>query len=130
MTEHNPFIPAILENWEDDAPRLICTDWFEENGQPERAEFIRIQCQLTRLPEDNPCRPELHQRQDALLATHQDNWDRELHQLVRRWSGCQIALRYRRGFVEWVALDTAGFLKHAETLFQVAPVRAVKLACA
>ena len=29
---------------EDDAPRLILADWLEEHGQPERAEFVRLQC--------------------------------------------------------------------------------------
>ena len=31
---------------DDDAPRLIFSDWLEENGEPESAEFIRTQCAL------------------------------------------------------------------------------------
>jgi uncharacterized protein (TIGR02996 family) len=28
----------------DDTPRLIYADWLEDHGQPELAEFIRVQC--------------------------------------------------------------------------------------
>jgi uncharacterized protein (TIGR02996 family) len=43
----------ILENGLDDAPRLIFADWLDEFGDDEdhvRAEFIRIDIRLTRLP--------------------------------------------------------------------------------
>src|SRR5258708_552244 len=42
------FLEAILENPDDEAVRLIYADWLDDHGQAERAEFIRIQCQLTR----------------------------------------------------------------------------------
>ena len=38
------FWNAIIENPDDDTPRLIYADWLEENGDPDRAEFIRLQC--------------------------------------------------------------------------------------
>ena len=34
-------LARILDNPEDDAPRLIYSDWMEENGQEEQAEYIR-----------------------------------------------------------------------------------------
>src|SRR5687767_8806243 len=33
---------GVLEAPEDDAPRLVYADWLEENGDGERAEFIRV----------------------------------------------------------------------------------------
>ena len=33
---------AVCESPDDDTPRLVLADWLEENGEPERAEFIRI----------------------------------------------------------------------------------------
>lgn len=33
---------------DDDAPRLIYADWLDEHDQPERAEFVRVQCELSR----------------------------------------------------------------------------------
>ncbi len=34
----------ITDAASDDGPRLRYADWLDENGQPERAEFIRLQC--------------------------------------------------------------------------------------
>jgi uncharacterized protein (TIGR02996 family) len=39
---------AIVTDPADDAARLIFADWCEENGQPERAEFVRVQVELDR----------------------------------------------------------------------------------
>lgn len=43
------FLDDIIANPEDDTPRLIYADWIEEQGQGERAELIRVQCELERL---------------------------------------------------------------------------------
>jgi uncharacterized protein (TIGR02996 family) len=41
---------AIVREPEEDTPRLMYADWLEENGDPERAEFIRLQVELSRMP--------------------------------------------------------------------------------
>ena len=41
---YEPFLRAICENPADDAPRLVYADWLDENGDPDRAEFIRCDC--------------------------------------------------------------------------------------
>jgi uncharacterized protein (TIGR02996 family) len=43
------FLEAICETPDDDTPRLVYADWLEENGDSDRAEFIRVQCELARL---------------------------------------------------------------------------------
>src|SRR5262249_28074934 len=48
MSLENLFLADILERPDDDVPRLVYADWLEEHGQPERAEFIRVQCQIAR----------------------------------------------------------------------------------
>jgi uncharacterized protein (TIGR02996 family) len=50
------FLQAILSSPDDDTPRLAYADWLEEHGRSERAAFIRVQCQLARLPDDDPRR--------------------------------------------------------------------------
>lgn len=45
IAEGGALLRAVLEKPEDDAPRLIYADWLEENGDGERAEFIRLQCE-------------------------------------------------------------------------------------
>jgi len=51
-TYHLPsgFIEAIRQHPEDDAVRLIAADWLDEQDQPERAEFIRLQVECAQLP--------------------------------------------------------------------------------
>jgi uncharacterized protein (TIGR02996 family) len=39
-------LQAVIASPDDDLPRLVLADWLEENGQPERAEFIRVQIDL------------------------------------------------------------------------------------
>jgi uncharacterized protein (TIGR02996 family) len=40
------FLTDIFATPEDDTPRLIYADWLEDNGRPERADFIRVQCRI------------------------------------------------------------------------------------
>ena len=47
------FLHAIRETPEDNVPRLVLADWFEDNGDPHRAEFVRTQIRLAGdLPDD------------------------------------------------------------------------------
>jgi uncharacterized protein (TIGR02996 family) len=41
---YNALLGAIIDSPDDDLPRLVMADFFEESGFPERGEFIRIQC--------------------------------------------------------------------------------------
>jgi uncharacterized protein (TIGR02996 family) len=46
------FLRDIKDHPDDDTPRLVLADWLEEHGDP-RGEFVRVQCQLARLREDD-----------------------------------------------------------------------------
>lgn len=48
---HSDFLRAIIAAPADDLPRLAYADWLEESGEPERAEFIRVQCEIAELEE-------------------------------------------------------------------------------
>ncbi len=39
-------LTAVLDDYDDDLPRLALADFWEEHGQPERAEFVRVQVAL------------------------------------------------------------------------------------
>ena len=43
------FMRAIIERPDCDLPRLAFADWLEENGEPDRAEFCRVQIELAEL---------------------------------------------------------------------------------
>jgi uncharacterized protein (TIGR02996 family) len=64
------FLQAILEAPDDDTPRLVFADWLDENGEPERAEFIRAQCRSATLPRLHPERVLLEWRARRLLERH------------------------------------------------------------
>jgi uncharacterized protein (TIGR02996 family) len=69
-------LPAIRENPEDDTPRLIYAASLEDNGDAQRAEFIRLQCQAARYPEVDLGREAPEAKAQALLARHRQEWER------------------------------------------------------
>jgi uncharacterized protein (TIGR02996 family) len=46
---HAVFLDDIRAHPADDAPRLIYADWLQDHGEEERAEFIRVQCELAQV---------------------------------------------------------------------------------
>jgi uncharacterized protein (TIGR02996 family) len=55
------FLASIREQPEDDLRRLVAADWLDEQGESERAEFIRVQCEIARI---GVCRDECRSRID------------------------------------------------------------------
>ena len=49
-------LAAAKEAPHDDAPRLVLSDWLDDHGEPERAEFIRAQLRLAPTRKDSPAR--------------------------------------------------------------------------
>jgi uncharacterized protein (TIGR02996 family) len=54
MTDHDALLAAICNEPEEDTPRLALADWLDENGEPERAAFVRAQIELARTPPWEP----------------------------------------------------------------------------
>jgi len=88
------FLADILAHPDDDAPRLIFADWLDEHGDPDRADFIRVQCRLAGLDEDDPDRAALVVRSDELEKAHGPRWLAE----VPKVAGVTFA-GFERGFV-------------------------------
>jgi uncharacterized protein (TIGR02996 family) len=79
MSEEAALLQAVLDRPKDDAPRLVYADWLEETREPlrvARAELIRVQIALERMPEHDPSWPELAERERRLLARHWKTWQR------------------------------------------------------
>src|SRR6516164_3398920 len=102
---HEAFLRAILEEPEDDTHRLVYADYLEEHGDPDRAEFIRVQCELARMGEDEEHRFDLEARADMLLSEHRRKWLGPLNVLP-------APSRFRRGFVEHICATADDFLHH------------------
>lgn len=49
LTTADQLFAAVIAAPADDAPRLALADWFRENGEEERAEFIEVQVELARM---------------------------------------------------------------------------------
>ena len=70
LPEHEAFLRAIFDAPADDLPRLVYADFLDENGLSERAELIRVQCELaapTREGDAAGREAELRAREAALL---------------------------------------------------------------
>src|SRR5262249_45999900 len=92
MDQHEAFLHAILEAPDDDAPRLVYADWLDDHGDSDRAEFIRLQCALAKLPPDAPQRPAMRQREEELLSLHSWEWAVGFGWKVQEW-------QFVRGFI-------------------------------
>src|SRR5947209_4054416 len=119
MNHEEAFLRAVLENPDDDAPRLIFADWLEERGDP-RGPFIRLQCALERLGPADPARADLEDEARVLLDKHEEEWAAPLRGVASEW-------RFRRGFVEEVALPADVFVGRGEAVLRSFPVRKVRI---
>ena len=72
--EESAFLTPIRAAERDDGPRLIYADFLADSDDPadrRRADFVRLQLALARLPDNHPRRHELKHRADDLL--HRDS---------------------------------------------------------
>jgi uncharacterized protein (TIGR02996 family) len=94
VTPDVAFLRAIIESPDDDTPRLIYADWLEEHDQPERAEFIRVQCELAKLPDESPRRQGLQAVERKLLGVHREDWVQHLG-VAMTWEDALSLFRWR-----------------------------------
>lgn len=134
------FLAAILASPVDDSPRLIYADWLEEQGgEPERAEFIRVQCELASPYEEffPPSRAtELRRRQRELLEAHWVKWLADAPLKMDAWSLDEPIVPYaygarvlfRRGFVAEIVCSWSDWKQHGKAIVRQHPVERVTLA--
>jgi uncharacterized protein (TIGR02996 family) len=122
--ENPELLAAIITHPDEDTPRLIYADWLQENGDEDRAEFIRLNCKLLRKwkmnvrdPKDPDC-----VRMEALERQHGEAWLRRMPKLpgVRWWC-------FWRGFPSIQVSDCTTVLKHAKKIWAAAPVERVDI---
>lgn len=141
-TTGDALLATILANPEEDTPRLVYADWLQENGEEERAEFIRKaiaypHCSFLELTGGNPFEllgiPEPPAGRlvgppsgDLLIdAANSRTWmwgeSEELgcviHDLVRN-----VDYREHHGFVSGVRLTLAAWEQHAADIWSRQPV--------
>jgi len=68
LAQHEAFLRAIYDAPDDDTPRLVYADFLEEHGDPDKAAYIRYECEMGRC--EPPRRTEVEAERLALLERH------------------------------------------------------------
>ncbi len=96
MTDADALLRAICATPDADLPRLAFADYLDENGDPERAAFIRAQVEVARLPDWEPFAVWCRLRKPEW--THGRPWISLLPALPSGWSVEWDEIPFRRGF--------------------------------
>ena len=113
MTDDELLRAAIVARPDDDLPRLVYADFLEEGGHDDRAELIRVQCELGRRPT-----AELRRREAELLAAHKPDW---------RVPGLTGPQTFRRGMIESVETTAEALVRLDPGVLALHPVRHLRL---
>src|SRR5437764_15057442 len=121
MTTRQAYLDAITAHPDDDTPRLAYADWLDGQGDSDRAEFIRCQCDFGMLNEDDPDWKRTKKRIDELLALHGRRWAEEV--------GCLTASRihFSRGFIGHRTVAAHDYIRFGRTWPAKTPLRSVEL---
>jgi uncharacterized protein (TIGR02996 family) len=118
--EQAALLATVLDNPGDDTPRLVLADWLEENGQAERARFIRAQITgpiCNRFHDYQGCDCETCWSERMLQS---DKFRRKIVRVPNDLS-CGI----RRGFVWRVHVTLQGWLDFGPAVVREHPVERV-----
>lgn len=139
MNDGDALLAAIIANPEEDTPRLMYADWLTEQGQHDRAEFIRVQCGLANSDPFAPSTKAMLEREERLWS-QPDPWGRLNIPDACRWQIGIIDpdsfgrdpdghnhLLVRRGFVKSVRCTAADWLAHGTAIRVSHPATQVTL---
>jgi uncharacterized protein (TIGR02996 family) len=146
MTDHDALLAAVIAHPDDDTPRLVMADWFQENGQETRAEFIRVQCELAKTICSPLCfLPAQFSRCVCERANHlirneelfvkwakgavMPLWGYGSYSptLVDSWDHDNPLLCFSRGFVSAVTCSGSDWATHGDAVCAAHPVRRVRV---
>jgi len=119
VSDQQAFMNSIIDDPDDDLPRLIYADWLEEQGNP-RGEFIRLQCAMAELPWYDPGQKALEFRANQLRKKHQREWVEELDLVNRN-------IDFQRGFIDNIVLTAKNFITQGEAYYRRTPVHWMRL---
>ena len=120
LSDGQLLLKAICADPDADLPRLVYADYLDDEGQPERAALIRLQCEFERklrlvLGFDEAVRRE----EVALWTAHGSEWLAELP-LIK---GVVWDTAFYRGFVKRVTVRTDTLLlRHADAILDRNPI--------
>ena len=123
MSDHDALLRAIGEQPEEDTPRLMYADWLEEQGESDRADFVRNQVELGRCESNGAERHRLVKKNVYYLTNFVRRWRDELPRIPGiEWGD------FNRGLIEEVrASHEAPVLAHAGEIFAVSGIHVLRL---
>ncbi len=125
--DHAALLAGVVAAPDDDLPRLVYADWLDENGDPARAEFIRLQCWIAErertapVPDADPDR----RREGELLNDHERDWWDErpaVRGVERTWDA-----GWWRGFPGLQVKSAVTLARSAARLLAAGPVESVNI---
>lgn len=125
------FLRDILANPDDDTVRLILADWLTDHGEPERAEFIRVQIELANHPAYHTaeagcplCREQELFKVISYPLLDPSTLIHALRLTQESLEKCDLPIKglMTRGFVSEVHLTCADFILHGKAIAACQPV--------
>jgi uncharacterized protein (TIGR02996 family) len=112
-------LKAVIDNPDDDAPRLAYADWCDRRGDP-RGRFIRVQVELAKVEFDleSPKRQPLEDESMTLLEEHEREWMPTSKSYI-------LASKMHRGFVAGITISATSFLNYFTELSALYPIQLV-----
>lgn len=114
-TTKQDLLNAILEDPADDMRRLVYADYLAENGEEERAEFIRAQ---------------VGDRFGGQYTADVGMAKAYRPHAIPEWWPYNWGVQIKRGFVQWLRLPSADWFKHHEAITSQHPIEEVTLTTA
>lgn len=116
------FLNQIRQHPDDVDLRLIFADWLEELGD-ERAELIRVQCEIARWEASRSVSPGEPTERLLQLKAHEEELARQWRQVcLEELSPLGVRdMRFVRGFIERIHLEGAEFLSRTKSIADWAP---------
>ncbi len=137
MTLDAALMRAIVEQPDDDLPRLVAADWLEEHNQRERAEFIRVQVELAGWDWGPHTDEEMHlaircqcagcalRQRERELANNNPNGMRNIDwwAITDKVPTDHVhTYEFSRGFVSRLTTSWADWSQHSAALLAVCPI--------
>ena len=124
-TSAKKLVQQIVKNPDEDGPRLKYADWLEENGDSDRAELIRVQCECAILADEaRRTRKKMGTRISGLRRKANRLIEKNFAKWASRLAGLNLTLEdveFRRGMMHTVRLSSVEFTNDSVKVLEAIP---------
>ena len=119
ISTERALLAAIRAQQSEDSPRLVYADWLDEQGDADRAEFIRVQCALAILDLPRKAMSQLRHREQVLLSANGHYGRFQWGSMGAPWPDWNWS--FRRGFIASISCLCAAWIEHAGAAWMACP---------